>query len=564
MTSVAVATNPILPGCYPDPTICRVGDDYYLVASTFEYFPGLPIFHSTNLVDWKLIDHVITEADQLDYTGIRSSGGLYAPTIRHDGEKFWVVCTLVAHEGRHPGGNFLMTAPNISGPWSEPVWLDVGGIDPSIFFDDDGKIWLHGTRLVAEPEWPSQTETWLREYDPEARALVGPEHVLWRGAVRGAVWSEAPHIYKIDGSYYLLTAEGGTDFHHAVSVARADTVTGPYVGAPTNPIFTHRHLGRDYPIVGAGHADLVQAVDGSWWAMLLAMRTYGGYHYNLGRETFLVPVVWEDGWPVFAPGVGQLSDSVEVPASVGVGGGAAGAAAGSAAAGAAGAESAGAAPDPLDWTTVRGPLDFVTELDEGWRLAMRPTTVRDRGRPAFMGVRQRHKNAQARAQIDVALERGEEVGVIVRQSEEDHVRCAVVRDEENGRLEFVIVHREKGTDRVLARADIEEGAGRKDGSASAALKDNATSGALKDNASSAAPSPIDSFNFEISARGQDYRVSVAANAGDGISADFDGRSLDSVSTGGFLGLWFGAYATSNGRVTSTQVDLTKFTYAALD
>src|SRR5690625_123722 len=299
--------------------------------------------------------------------------------------------------------------------------------------------------------------------------------------------------------------------------------------------------------------------------MLLAMRTYGGYHYNLGRATFLVPVVWEDGWPVFAPGVGQLSDSAEVPAGVGVGGGGAGAAAGSVAAGAGGgaagagasvaAESAGAAPDPLEWTTVRGPLDFVTELDEGWRLAMRPTTVRDRGRPAFMGVRQQHENARAQAQIDVALERGEEVGVIVRQSEEDHVRCAVVRDEENGRLEFVIVHREKGTDRVLARADLEEGAARKDAGASATPQDHATS---------AAPATVDAFNFEISARGQDYRVSVAANGADGISADFDGRSLDSVSTGGFLGLWFGVYATSNGRVTSTQVDLTKFTYAELD
>src|SRR5690625_4119952 len=141
-----VATNPILPGCYPDPSICRVEDDYYLIASTFEYFPGLPIFHSTDLVDWNLIGHVITEADQLDYTGIRSSGGLYAPTIRHDGEKYWVVCTLVAHEGRHPGGNFVVTATSIDGPWSDPVWFDVEGIDPSVFFDDDGSAWLHGTR----------------------------------------------------------------------------------------------------------------------------------------------------------------------------------------------------------------------------------------------------------------------------------------------------------------------------------------------------------------------------------------------------------------------------------
>ncbi len=125
----------------------------------------------------------------------------------------------------------------------------------------------------------------------------------------GVVWAEGPHLYKVDGTYYLLAAEGGTEFHHAVSVARSESVTGPYEGNRSNPILTHRHLGRGVDVVGPGHADLVQAADGSWWAVLLAMRTYGGYHYNLGRETFLVPVVWEDGWPVFAPGEGRVPAS---------------------------------------------------------------------------------------------------------------------------------------------------------------------------------------------------------------------------------------------------------------
>jgi len=519
-------SNPILAGCHPDPSICRVGDDYFLVTSTFEYFPGLPIYHSTDLAQWRLMGHVISEEGQLDYTGIRSSGGLYAPTIRHDGEKFWVVCTLVAHDGEHPGGNFVMTAPAITGPWSEPIWLDVDGIDPSVFFDDDGKVWMHGTRLAPQPQWPQQTETWLREYDPKARALVGPEYVLWRGAVQGAVWSEAPHIYKVDGAYYLLTAEGGTDFHHAVSVARAETVTGPYEGAPTNPIFTHRNLGREYPVVGAGHADLVQAPDGSWWATLLAMRTYGGYHYNLGRETFLVPVEWQDGWPVFAPEVGRITDLLRVPVS-----GQPQTAEDASLGGERFAAEAGAF-GKFDWTTVRGPADFATRTDEGWRLEMRPTALRQRGRPAFLGVRQQHENVHVRMRVAAELGDGEEIGVVVRQSEEDHVRCAVVRDAESGALEFVIVHRQAGAEKELARG-------------------GATGTA---------------FDFEISARGQDYRVGVAAaEAGPGgVSAEFDGRELDSVATGGFLGLWFGVYATSNGRETGTFADMSDFVYDVLE
>ncbi len=529
------ATNPILPGCYPDPSICRVGDDYYLIASTFEYFPGLPIFHSTDLANWRQIGHVITRQDQLDYEGIRSSAGLYAPTIRHDREKFWVVCTLVSHEGRHRGGNFLVTAPSINGPWSDPVWLEVDGIDPSVFFDADGKVWMHGTRLVAEPEWPQQTETWLREYDPEAEALVGPEHVLWTGAVRGAVWSEAPHIYRIDGQYYLLTAEGGTDFNHAVSVARADKVTGPYIGAPMNPIFTHRHLGRQYPIVGAGHADLVQARDGSWWAVLLAMRPYGGYHYNLGRETFLVPVVWEEGWPVFAPGVGRITDEVPVPFAGG------GAAAGGVVDGdGAEDEGEGAAElitaNDLRWTTLRGPIDFAEPRGDGWRMAMRPTTVTDRSRPSLLAVRQQHRDVRVRTEIVAELAPGEEVGVVVRQSEEDHVRCCVVRDPEGGDLMFLAVHRIKGQDRVLERVSVpaEQAAGER-----------------------AATAESGTFQFEISAHGQEYRVQAGAGK---LTVTFDGRSLDSMATGGFLGLWFGVYTTSNGRDTQTRVDVTRFEY----
>lgn len=307
-------TNPVLPGFYPDPSACRVdGDDgtwFYAVNSSFEYLPGLPIHRSRDLVTWELVGHAIHRPGQLDLSRVRDSDGLFAPTIRHDGSRFLIVCTLVGDAPRQ--GNFVVTANDAAGPWSDPVWWDGGGIDPSLFFDDDGSVWAHGTRLAAEPEWDQQTEVWVRELDPATLQLRGDEHVVWSGAVRGAVWAEGPHLYRRDGHVYLLASEGGTSVHHALSVARADSPTGPFVGCPGNPVFTHRHLGRHYPVINVGHADLLEDPNGEWWAVLLASRPVDGVDV-LGRETFLVPVSWEDGWPVFAPGVGTLVSDPPVP-----------------------------------------------------------------------------------------------------------------------------------------------------------------------------------------------------------------------------------------------------------
>ena len=516
MTTVA---NPVLPGCYPDPSICRVGEDYYLVTSTFEYFPGLPIFHSRDLASWEQIGHVVERPEQLDYDGIASSGGLYAPTIRHHDGQFWLVCTLVDQQDAARGGNFLMTATDAAGPWSEPIWLDADGIDPSIFFDDDGRVWLHGTRLAREPQWHDQTEIWIRELDRETLALTGPEHVVWTGALRDVVWSEAPHLYKIDGTYYLLTAEGGTESHHAVSIARADAVTGPYPGNKANPILTHRHLGRGVDVVGAGHADLVDDGEGGWWAVLLAMRTYGGYHYNLGRETFLVPVVWEDGWPVLAPGEGRVPERVEVPG------------AGPWRPGVAQGQTCGPVPpQDLRWTSLRRPAaEFATPHGQGWALTMRPTTLAEPGTPAFLGLRQQHRDVDVRAGFRAALAAGEETGLTVRQSERDHLRLFVTLDE-GGARRAVVVHRRGGEETTLGEHPL-PGA------------------------------PDAEIMLTVSARGQDYALLAQVDGAEPATvAVADGRPLDSVSTGGFLGLWIGAYATSNGRPTRTVVELTGVEY----
>jgi len=512
------ASNPILPGCFPDPSICRVDEEYYLVTSTFEYLPGLPIMRSQDLVSWEVVGHAIDRPGMLDLAGIRSSGGLFAPTIRHDGERFWIVCTLVDRDDATRGGNFVITADHAAGPWSDPVWLDVDGIDPSLLFDDDGRVWLHGTRLAPHPDWHDQTEVWLRELDAASMTLIGEEHILWNGAVTGAVWAEGPHLYKVDGRYVLLASEGGTEFHHALSVARADVVTGPYIGNRGNPVLTHRHLGRGSEVVGVGHADLVQAVDGSWWAVLLAMRPYGGYHYNLGRETFLVPVVWEDGWPVFAPGVGRVPPEVDVPwgsvQRLGI---------------MQGAASGTVRPDDPRWTSARAlPEQVATSDGDGWDLPLTASTPADPVVSGFLGVRQQHRDVDVVVSVDAVLRAGEEAGLIVRQSEDDHVRLAM--SPADGGMDIAVIHRRGGVESERGRMRLTGGS-----------------------------SAVDLL---VRVREQDYEFAAARpGAQPEVVAVVDGRTLDTVATGGFLGLWIGAYGTSNDAETDTVMHLRRFDYS---
>ncbi|GAA1930449.1 glycoside hydrolase family 43 protein [Microbacterium aoyamense] len=306
--------NPILAGCHPDPSICRVGDAYYLVTSTFAYLPGLPIHRSRNLVDWEPVGHAIHRPEQLDLSGLASSRGLYAPTIRFHNGVFYVVCTVVgAEEGGDTSdrrlGHFVVTATDATGPWSDPVWIDaLGGFDPSLTFDGE-RVWLCATAPAVPLEWPGQTDVWIRELDPISFAGVGEPVRIWGGAMAGAVWAEGPHVMaRPGGGWMLVAAEGGTSRDHAVCVAYAETITGPYAGDPGNPRLTHRDLGDRAEIVDVGHADLVEAPDGRWWAVLLAVSTArGGANGILGRQTHLVPVDWVDGRPFFAPGSARVS-----------------------------------------------------------------------------------------------------------------------------------------------------------------------------------------------------------------------------------------------------------------
>jgi xylan 1,4-beta-xylosidase len=278
--------NPILPGFYPDPSLCRVGGDYYLVTSSFEYFPGVPLFHSRDLVHWEQVGHVLTRRSQLDLSGVPSSAGVYAATLRHHGGRFYLVTTLIGG-----GGNFYVTARRPEGPWSDPIWLDRDGIDPSFLFTEAGAYYTRNGK-GADFDHPVIHQATFDE------RITSRPRVIWRGT--GGVWPEAPHLYRRGDLYYLVTAEGGTEYGHSVMVARSRSPFGPFEGCPTNPVLTHR--GRRHPIQATGHTDFVDLPDGSTWAVLLGIRPKGGRHHLLGRETFLAPVTWtSDGWPRIGP-----------------------------------------------------------------------------------------------------------------------------------------------------------------------------------------------------------------------------------------------------------------------
>lgn len=296
--------NPIIPGFYPDPSICRVGEDYYLVNSSFEWFPGVPIFHSKDLVNWQQIGHVLDRPSQLNITdNVGIFGGIWAPTIRYHKGTFYMITTM--QPGFH---NFYVTATDPGGPWSEPVWLEEApGIDPSLFFDDDGKTYYVGSYEPERPAWNEERHIYIQEIDLKQGQLIGERTHLSSGHAANAKWCEGPHIYKRNDRYILLTAEGGTWTDHAVTAFVADQVTGPYEPLAVNPVLSHRQLGNDIPITTIGHADLVETQNGEWWSVMLGVRPVPGTnHYLLGRETFLTPVSWQGITPIFNPGKGRV------------------------------------------------------------------------------------------------------------------------------------------------------------------------------------------------------------------------------------------------------------------
>lgn len=290
--------NPLIPGFHPDPSLVRVGDDYWLACSTFEYLPGVPIFHSTDMVHFELVGHVAVREGQLGVPGVPTGGGAWAPTIRHHDGKFWLVVPDMMGTGR---GNVLFTADDPRGPWSDGIVMDVFGIDPDIAWDEDGTCYVTVSGLGINEEDGSMEHLGITQVqlDTETGAALTEVRRLWSGT--GGMFPEAPHLYHVGDHWYLMIAEGGTERGHSVTIARGPSPEGPFEGAPHNPLVTAR--GSDRPVQNSGHGDLVELADGTWAMVLLGTRprSMTRAFAPMGRETFITPVTWEDGWPHAEP-----------------------------------------------------------------------------------------------------------------------------------------------------------------------------------------------------------------------------------------------------------------------
>ncbi len=408
--------NPILLGFYPDPSVVKVGSDYYLVNSTFSYYPGIPVFHSKDLKNWKQIGNVINRHSQMNFLKDRMTRGLFAPAISYHNGTFYLTCTNIDH-----GGNFVVTAKNPAGPWSDPTWLPkVRGIDPSLYFDDNKAYILYNSDAPDnKPLYSGHRTVRMYAFDAVNLKVIGEEKMLVNGGVdisKKPVWIEAPHILKANDWYYLYAAEGGTSVNHSEVVLRSKEVWGPYLPWEKNPILTQRDLPQDrlHPVTSAGHAQFVEGPDGKTYAIFLAVRPYEGDYYNTGRETFIAPVEWKDGWPVINP------ESKEIKYFYG--------------ANFKEVKQKDARPQNgnFEYTlTFERKLDpaliFMRTIDSssfslsrkaGLTMKLKPETCMEMANPSFIGKRQQHINSTAETVMDfVAGAENEKAGLLIFQDE---------------------------------------------------------------------------------------------------------------------------------------------------
>jgi alpha-N-arabinofuranosidase len=502
--TVPTFQNPVLSGFYPDPSICRVGDDYYLVNSTFEYFPGVPIFHSRDLVHWRQIGHVLTRVSQLPLERMRASGGVFAPTLRYHDGTFYMVTTNVWGTS-----NFYVTATDPAGPWSEPHPLDQEGIDPSLFFDDDGTVYY--IRHVGGGDGYIGQQV----LDLASGKLQGEMKKIWGGT--GGVWVEGPHMFKRDGRYYLMVSEGGTSYDHSVTIARSDSPWGPFEADPHNPILTHRTR-RDHPVQALGHADLVETPAG-WWAVFLGIRPQGGQFHHLGRETFLAPVTWSaDGWPTIGTR-GTIELEMAAPALT---------------------------PHPwpktptrdefdgdslaLDWNFLRNPQggDWSLTARPGYlRLRGSAVTMSDQDSPAFVGRRQTALVCRAATQLDFQpASENEEAGLVVRGNDGNHYDLGITLRDGRRHVTLRRVHDGKPVEPIRHEA-----------------------------------LPAGNVELSIAARPLEYEFFYQIDGGSPVSLGTAAtKDLSSETIGGFTGVYFGMYATGNGQQANVPADFAWFDY----
>jgi len=474
--------NPILRGMYPDPSICKGKDKYYLVNSTFVYMPGVPIFESEDLINWKQIGNVLETPEQCPLDGQRMSQGIYAPTIRYWNDTYYMITTNM-----YDGQNFYVTAKDPAGPWSLPTRLpDAMGIDPSLFFEGD-KCYYVGQRLRNPGEYEGDAEIWIRELDLEKGALVGELKVIYEGAVKGAVWSEGPHLYKIGEYYYIMIAEGGTAHEHSVCIARSKELYGPYENCKNNPIFTHRHLGMNYPIQTIGHADLIEGPNGEWFAVMLGTRPIDE-KTELGRETFMVPVIWEADWPVFYPGKGKVPATKETLLGDG-------------------------RIVKIDWTdsldqrvmSLRRPLskEEAKVENNSLVLACGKKTLSDLDTPSYLGVRLEEHIYTFTTTMDFTPKDSDSAGVAIMYDEFNYLTCMYGQWDSKKQIEVKLVQNDKES--IIASV------------------------------------PCDDSVKTWTIHGDNRNVEVLVN-GENIAKDINVDALTTEISGGFVGCTIGVYA----------------------
>lgn len=490
--------NPVIPGFYSDPSVCRVGEDYYLVTSTFEYFPGVPVFHSKDLVNWEQIGYCIDREDQLP-----KGMSIYAATIRYHEGTFYMITT-----NARGGGNFIVTANKPEGPWSDPIWINVIGIDPSLFFDDDGKVYL------------STATMYLYEIDVKTGKLLTEGRKIWNGT--GGRYAEGPHIYKKDGYYYLMAAEGGTEECHNETIARSINIWGPYIENPANPILAHANAaGEGNPIQGVGHADMVQSPDGSWWVIFHGYRSVAKEpHHILGRETCLAPVSWpKNGWPVIN-GNGTVSVDMTCPTLP-------------------------LKPFPvqpaktdfsnknlgLEWNYIQLPEynNYTLNERQGFlRLKGSALKIGEKGSPTFVGRRLQDMYFNATTRIDFnPSNENEEAGLILLN---------------NGSHFDMVIHQSAGNRYLVVKLQF-------------------GSIIYKSKEIELTPGPV---NLRIT--GQKSTFTFSYSQGDDKYIDVekaDAKFLSSETVGRYTGVYVGFYATGNGKSSAANADYDWFEYSKI-
>lgn len=503
--------NPVLSGFYPDPSLCRVGDDYYLVNSTFAYFPGIPIFHSKDLVNWEQIGHVIDRPGQLKYEGLDVSGGIFAPALSYHEGLFYLICTQVGTDG-----NFVVTAKDPAGPWSDPHILQFGGIDPSIFFDDDGRAWVvNNDGPDGEPLYDGHRAIRLQEFDYQNLKMVGPRPVMINAGVdisTKPIWIEGPHLFKKDGWYYICAAEGGTGPGHSQVVFRSKKVDGPYEPWDRNPILTQRDLDPSAPgaVTCTGHADLEIGPDGKWWATFLGVRPYDRDFSPMGRETFLLPVEWtEDGWPMILPATDRIPLYAKSPKGAGVKSNPGLPLSGNFT----WRDEFGGKTLSSAWIMLRAPKETWWSLSQSGtgRLMVTPRAEQLTGKsnPSYLGRRVQHPEFSASTMMAIPRESGVTAGLAIFQNDKFHYFLAVQGGEKNA---TICLERVKdGVREIVAREPLAK-------SSSVALRIRANG-------------PSCSFDYAV--KPGDWKT---------LSADQDARMLTTAVAGGFVGATVGPHA----------------------